>query len=595
MVARGERILIILLLSLTVFTPVLFLSRRIANSTSSIADKEFVEDLNSIKHTPDNVKLEAVGQEVEEFLKEPDFFVYEDRDHKSIVTRNSFDNNLVKSAGDGDGKLKRNETVGSETVGVNGVKNKQNTTAVPFAAQGPSHQVGRTRRSEPSRSQKATDEKVRVIKDQLLTAKSYLNFAPPNSNSHLVKELRVRTRDLERAFGDARKDSDLSRRALQRMRNMEIVLSKASRVYSDCSEMAMKLRAMTYNSEEEVLSQRKEATYLTQLATRTLPKGLHCLSMQLTADYFSLQPEERELPNKQRLQQKSLYHYALFSNNVLACAVVVNSTISTSREPEKIVFHIVTDALNHPAITMWFLLNPPGHATIQVERMDDFKFLPSSYFSMLKQPNPRDPRFSSALNHLRFYLPEIFPDLNKIVFLDHDVVVQRDLRGLWHADMKGKVNGAVETCGNSDSSLRMDTFINFSNPTIARRFDVNACAWAFGMNVFNLREWRRRNLTSVYHKWVQQGKRRQLWKAGSFPLGLITFYNLTVGIDKRWHVVGLGHNPDVSRGEIERAAVIHYDGSMKPWLETGIAKYRGYWSKFVKYDHPYLQQCNVHP
>lgn len=49
-----------------------------------------------------------VIQEVEEFLKEPDFFVYEDRDHKSLFTRKSFDNNLVKSAGDGDGKLKRN-------------------------------------------------------------------------------------------------------------------------------------------------------------------------------------------------------------------------------------------------------------------------------------------------------------------------------------------------------------------------------------------------------------------------------------------------------------------------------------------------------
>lgn len=38
MVLKCERILIILFLSLTVFTPVLFLSRRIANSTSSIGN-----------------------------------------------------------------------------------------------------------------------------------------------------------------------------------------------------------------------------------------------------------------------------------------------------------------------------------------------------------------------------------------------------------------------------------------------------------------------------------------------------------------------------------------------------------------------------
>ncbi|TYG85561.1 hypothetical protein ES288_A13G064900v1 [Gossypium darwinii] len=33
--------------------------------------------------------------------------------------------------------------------------------------------------------------------------------------------------------------------------------------------------------------------------------------------------------------------------------------------------------------------------------------------------------------------------------------------------------------------------------------------------------------------------------------------------------------------DIERAAVIHYDGVMKPWLEIGIAKYKGYWSKHM--------------
>lgn len=38
MVLKCERILIVLFLSLTVFTPVLFLSRRIANSTSSIGN-----------------------------------------------------------------------------------------------------------------------------------------------------------------------------------------------------------------------------------------------------------------------------------------------------------------------------------------------------------------------------------------------------------------------------------------------------------------------------------------------------------------------------------------------------------------------------
>lgn len=111
---------------------------------------------------------------------------------------------------------------------------------------------------------------------------------------------------------------------------METSLSKASRIFPDCSAMASKLRAMTYNAEEQVRAQKNQAAYLLRLAARTTPKGLHCLSMRLTAEYFALSPEERQLPNQQRVRDPDLYHYAVFSDNVLACSVVVNSTVSSA-------------------------------------------------------------------------------------------------------------------------------------------------------------------------------------------------------------------------------------------------------------------------
>lgn len=118
--------------------------------------------------------------------------------------------------------------------------------------------------------------------------------------------------------------------SVQKLEKMEATLSKASLVYPDCSAMVSKLRAMTQNTEELVRAQKNQAAYLVRLAGRTTPKGLHCLSMRLTAEYFALQPEERQLPNQQKLQDAELYHYAVFSDNVLACAVVVNSTISAA-------------------------------------------------------------------------------------------------------------------------------------------------------------------------------------------------------------------------------------------------------------------------
>lgn len=91
-----------------------------------------------------------------------------------------------------------------------------------------------------------------------------------------------------------------------------------------------------------------------------------------------------------------------------------------------------------------------------------------------------------------------------------------------------------------------------------------------------------------------QSERGPLLKAGSLPIGWLTFYNQTVPLDKRWHILGLGYESGVPRAEIDRAAVIHFDGIMKPWLEIGISKYKGYWGRYLSFDHPHLQQCNIH-
>ena len=67
------------------------------------------------------------------------------------------------------------------------------------------------RRDQQVRTQKV-DEKLKEMKDQMIMANAYLSFAPPNSNSHLVKELKLRIKEQERAMGESTKDSDLSGR-----------------------------------------------------------------------------------------------------------------------------------------------------------------------------------------------------------------------------------------------------------------------------------------------------------------------------------------------------------------------------------------------
>ncbi|XP_023549476.1 polygalacturonate 4-alpha-galacturonosyltransferase-like isoform X1 [Cucurbita pepo subsp. pepo] len=461
-----------------------------------------------------------------------------------------------------------------------------------------------------------SDSTVRLMRDQMIMARAYLGIAKMKNKLDLYHELQTRLKESQCALGEASTDADLHRSSPDKIKSMGQILSKAKEQLYDCKLVTGKLRAMLQSADEEVRGLKKQSTFLSQLAAKTIPNGIHCLSLRLTIDFHLLPPEKRNFPRSENLENPNLYHYALFSDNVLAASVVVNSTIVNAKDPSKHVFHLVTDKLNFGAMNMWFLSNPPGKATIHVENVDEFRWLNSSYCPVLRQlesaamreyyfkaEHPttlssgasnlkyRNPKYLSMLNHLRFYLPQVYPKLEKILFLDDDIVVQKDLTGLWDVDLHGKVNGAVETCG--ESFHRFDKYLNFSNPHIARKFDPNACGWAYGMNMFDLKEWKKRDITGIYHKWQNLNEERLLWKLGTLPPGLITFYGLTHPLDKSWHVLGLGYNPSIDRSEIENAAVVHYNGNMKPWLELAMTKYRGYWSKYIKYNHPYLRQCKL--
>lgn len=60
--------------------------------------------------------------------------------------------------------------------------------------------------------ERATDVRVKEIRDKIIQARAYLNLALPGNNTQIVKELRVRTKELERAIGDATKDKHLPKR-----------------------------------------------------------------------------------------------------------------------------------------------------------------------------------------------------------------------------------------------------------------------------------------------------------------------------------------------------------------------------------------------
>jgi hypothetical protein len=73
------------------------------------------------------------------------------------------------------------------------------------------------------------------------------------------------------------------------MKAMEQSLMKLARqIPDDCATAVKKLRARLHSSEYQLRVHKKKALALTQLAAKTLPKGLHCLPLRLTTEYYNL-------------------------------------------------------------------------------------------------------------------------------------------------------------------------------------------------------------------------------------------------------------------------------------------------------------------
>ncbi|RLN04770.1 hypothetical protein C2845_PM13G21190 [Panicum miliaceum] len=171
------------------------------------------------------------------------------------------------------------------------------------------------------------DAMIRAIKNQLRTAKTYIGLLPSRGRHALVRDLQRKMRDIQQALGDATSD----KRVHGKIRAMELTLAKIKQVHHNCADIIDRLLATLHSTEDQVQAQKQKANYVAQIAAKAIPKRLYCLALHLTNEYYSSSTNKKQFPYEERFDDPKLQHYALFSDNVLAAAVVVNSTLINAK------------------------------------------------------------------------------------------------------------------------------------------------------------------------------------------------------------------------------------------------------------------------
>lgn len=175
---------------------------------------------------------------------------------------------------------------------------------------------------------------------------------------------------------------------------------------------------------------------------------------------------------------------------------------------------------------------------------------------------PDHPRFG-RLAWYRVLLPQLLPQLDRVLYLDADMIVADRLDAIWHLDLGDHALAAVTNPLYPEMSTAFLSELGL--PSIAEYFNS-------GMLLLNLDEWRRRNIVAAILKFVQEGVGLDTWPDQNALNAVL--WRRRLPLSPRWNALSVVYdladsllpwNAEELADARRRPAIIHFIGHYKPW------------------------------
>ena len=223
-------------------------------------------------------------------------------------------------------------------------------------------------------------------------------------------------------------------------------------------------------------------------------------------------------------------------------AALIASILSNSLDDESFDFYILDGGLTAPSQEKIRSLKSIKDFNIRFLKIDFDKLKDCPYHAIYTKNT-----------YSRLLLDAVLPDIDRILYLDCDMIATRSLGMLWDSELNGKSLGVVH-----DFSLDRDSIYHVF-PVFLLELTFNDIFNA-GMLLINLDKIRKNDLFGTTLEWIAAHPNMLQW-ADQNALNAV-FHNDVVFLDGMWN--GSAQKKDHLNGE-SMPAIIHYLTKVKPW------------------------------
>lgn len=229
-------------------------------------------------------------------------------------------------------------------------------------------------------------------------------------------------------------------------------------------------------------------------------------------------------------------------------ATALRSVVEANRGGHCLDFYVLTSDFSAPTKQRVADSLPAGSASVHWVTVD------IGAFKDFVPPHT----YQSMMTYARLLMPQVFSEsVDRVIYLDADVVVLGDLGPLWDTDLEGSPYGAVIDSDWKGNAERIGLSANLQG----RKSDPGEYFNA-GVLIVDLARWRQDRISEKALEFLERHPRTLLADQDALNA---TSNGMWKKLDSRWNCQ---HHPATGYSKLrveERPSIIHFAGKWKPW------------------------------